>query len=152
MDPGLRFEISQVEALQQDKNDKEGQNKIYDGSGIMLKTMIQSPMGGERVEQVIFNIPSTMAYFPKLTAWELRERKGGGPPPMMIFDGFDPLLTDTLSLSDGLIGMKHPKRFLDSFGRAKPFDIPELGQPPRLVPKARFHVCKETLRLPWTRE
>ena len=57
MDPALRFEISQVEALKQDKSDKEDQNKIYNGSGIMFKTMIQSPMGLQSVEKVIFDIP-----------------------------------------------------------------------------------------------
>jgi hypothetical protein len=113
----------------------------------MFKAMIQSPMGGERVEEVIFNIPSTMACFPKLTAGELRKREGGCPPPMMIFDGFDPLLADTLSLGDGLIGMEHPERYLDSFGRGEPFHIPELNQPPGLVPKTGFHLSKQALRI-----
>jgi len=57
---------------------------------------------------------------------------------MMIFDGFDPLFADTLSLGDGLIGMQHTERPLDAFGRAKPFHIPELSQPSRLVPRPGF--------------
>jgi hypothetical protein len=113
----------------------------------MFKAMIQSPMGGERVEEVIFNVPSTMAYFPKLTAGELRKREGGRPPPMMLFDGFDPFLADTLSLGDGLIGVEHTERYFDSFGRGKTFHVPELSQPPGFVPKTGFHLCKETLRI-----
>ena len=45
MDPALRFEVSQVEALQQDKGDKERKNKIHDSGRIMFKAVIQSPMG-----------------------------------------------------------------------------------------------------------
>ncbi len=45
MDSALRFEISQVETLTQDKGDKEGKNEIDDSGGIMFKAMIQSPMG-----------------------------------------------------------------------------------------------------------
>jgi hypothetical protein len=74
----------------------------------MFKTVIQSPMGGEGVEEVIFNIPSAMACLPKLMTWKLSKREGGCPPPMMILDGFDPLFAETLSLGDGLIGMKYP--------------------------------------------
>jgi hypothetical protein len=66
---------------------------------------------------------------------------------MVIFDGLDPLFTETLSFGDSLIGMEHPERSLDSLGRAKPFHIPELSQPSRLVPKTGFHLCKETLRV-----
>jgi len=86
----------------------------------MFKAVIQSPMGREGIEEVIFNIPSAMAYFPKLTTGELRKREGGCPPPMMIFDGFDPFLADTLSSGDGLIGMEHTQRYLHAFGRGKP--------------------------------
>jgi hypothetical protein len=68
-----------------------------------------------------------MAYFPKLSAGKLRKMEGGCPPPMMIFDGFDPFLTDTFSLGDGLIGMEHTKRYVDSFGRGKASPIPELS-------------------------
>jgi hypothetical protein len=64
---------------------------------------------------------------------------------MMIFDGFDPFLGETLSLGDGLIGMEHPERYLDSFGRVKPFHIPELSEPSRLVPKTGLHLGEETL-------
>ena len=40
----------------------------------MFKAMIQSPMGGGHVEEVILDIPSMMAYFPSVTAGELRKR------------------------------------------------------------------------------
>lgn len=60
----LRLKVSQVEALQQDKGDKESQDKIDDSGGIMFETVIQSPMGGEGVEGIIFNIPSAMACLP----------------------------------------------------------------------------------------
>jgi hypothetical protein len=113
----------------------------------MFKAMIKSPMGGECIEEVIFNIPSKMAYFPKLTTGKLRKRKGGRPPPMMIFDGFDPFLSDTLSFGSGLKGMEYAQRYLHAFGRAKAFHIPELSQPSRLFPKIGFHLGKETLRI-----
>ena len=93
----------------------------------MFKAMVQSPMGGERVEKVIFNISSTMTCFPKLTAGKLRKREGGRPRPMMIFDDLDPFRAETLSLGDGLIGIEHPERYLDSLGRGKAFHIPELS-------------------------
>jgi hypothetical protein len=41
-------------------------------------------------------IPSTMGCFPKLTTGELRKREGSRPPPMMIFDGFNPLSAEFL--------------------------------------------------------
>jgi len=145
MNPAWGFEIFQVEALEQDKGDKESQDKIDDSGGVMFKAVIQSPVGGEGVEEVIFDIPSTMACLPKLITWKLRKREGGGPPPMMIIDGFDPLFADTLSPGDGLIGMKYPERDLDSFGRVKPFRVPELSQSSRLVPKTGSHLGKQAL-------
>ena len=93
MDPALRVEVSQIEALWQDKGDKE----IDDSDGVMFKAMIQSPMGGEGVEEVIFNIPSTMACFPKLTAGELRKKEGGLPPPVMFFNVSEPFFGDASS-------------------------------------------------------
>jgi hypothetical protein len=52
------------------------------------------------------------------------------------------LLADTLSLGDGLIGMEHTEWYHDSFSRGKTFHIPELSQPPGLVPKTGFHLGK----------
>jgi hypothetical protein len=75
----------------------------------------------------------------------MRKRESGRPPPMMIFDGFDPLLADTLSFGEGLIGMEHTEWYLDSFGRGKAFHIPKLSQPSRFVPKTGFHLGEETL-------
>ena len=103
----------------------------------MFKAMIESPMGGEGIEEVIFNIPSAIAYFPKLTTRELRKREGGRPPPMMIFDGFDPLLADTLSFIEGLIGMEDSERYLHAFGRGNPFHVLDI-----------YRICKGSIALP----
>jgi hypothetical protein len=113
----------------------------------MFKARIQSPMSGERVEEVIFNVPSTMACFPKLTTGELRKREGGCSPSMMIFDGFDPFLADPFSFGDGLIGMEHTQQYFHASGRAKAFYIPELCQPSGLVPQIGLHLRKQTLRV-----
>ena len=113
----------------------------------MFKAVIQSPMGGEGVEEVIFDIPSAVAYFPKSAAGELRKREGGCPPPMMLFNGFRPLLADTLSFGDGFIRMKHSQRDPNAFSGAKPFHIPKLRQASRLVPKTGLDLSKETLRI-----
>jgi hypothetical protein len=73
----------------------------------MFKAMIQSPMGGERVEEVIFNIPSTMACLPELTDRKLRKRESGCPPPVMFFNVFEPLFGDASPPRDSLMGMRN---------------------------------------------
>lgn len=142
-----RLEVSKVEALKQDEGDKEGQDEIEDGSGLMFKTMIQRPMGGEGVKEVIFNVPAIVTNLPELTTGELSERQSGGPPPMMIFDGFSPLPGDPFPLGESLMGMKDAQGPLHAFGGSEAFRIPESGPSSRLVPKARFHASKQTLSI-----
>jgi len=113
----------------------------------MFKAMIQSPMSGERVEEVIFNIPSTMACLPEVTARKLRKRESGCPPPVMFFNVFEPLFGNASSPRDSLMGMEHTEGCLDPFGIAKPFRVPELSQPPGLIPKTGFHLRKQALRI-----
>lgn len=113
----------------------------------MFKTMIQRPMGGEGVKQVIFNVPAMVTDLPELTTGELSERQSGGPPPMMIFDGFSPLPGDPFPFGESLIGMKDAQGRLHVFGGSEAFRIPESGPSPRLVQKVRFHASKQTLSI-----
>ncbi len=73
--------------------------------------MIQGPMGRQRVEKVVFNVPSTVTDLPELAAWELRDRKGGGPPPMMIFYGFNPFFGPSLPFGGCLFKKEVDKFF-----------------------------------------
>ena len=55
-------------------------------------------MSGEGIKEVIFDIPSTVPCLPELTREVERERKRGGPPPVMIFNVFEPFFGDASSL------------------------------------------------------
>jgi len=45
MGTALGFEVSQVEALQKDESDEQGQNEIEDRFGFVSKAMIEGPVG-----------------------------------------------------------------------------------------------------------
>lgn len=142
-----RLEVSEIEALKQDKGDKECQDEIEDSGRLMFKTMIQRPMGCEGVKEVIFNVPAIVTDLPELTAGKLGERQSSGPPPMVLFEGFSPLPGNPIPFGEGLMGMKDAQGGLDAFGGGEAFRIPESGQSPRLLPEARFRVSKQALSI-----
>ena len=138
----LRFEVSQVIALQQDKGNEKGKNKIYNRRRFMFKAVVHRPMSGEGVKEVIFNVPPLVPDLAELTTWELGKRERGGPPPTMIFERFDPFLADLLPSIHALFSVKDTQGLLDRFRRGEPLYIPEPDLPSRFIPKSGFHVGK----------
>ena len=138
----LRFEVSQVIALQQDKGNEKGKNKIYNRRRFMFKAVVHRPMSGEGVKEVIFNVPPLVPDLAELTTWELGKRERGGPPPTMIFDRFDPFLADALPSGYGLFSVKDAQGLLDPFCGGETFCIPEPDLAPRFIPKPGFHIAE----------
>jgi hypothetical protein len=73
MGTALGFEVSQVKALQKDKGDEQGQDKVQDGGGFVSKAVIEGPVGCQGVKQVVLNLPPGMTDFPK----QARRESGG---------------------------------------------------------------------------
>ena len=65
MGTALGFEVSQVKALQKHEGDKQSQDEIEDGSGVVFKAVIERPVGRQGMKQIIFNLPPGMADLPK---------------------------------------------------------------------------------------
>jgi hypothetical protein len=74
MDTALGFEISQVKALQENEGDEQGQNEIEDGSGFVSKTVIEGPVGGQGMKQIILNLPPAVTDLPKMVTRDSRSR------------------------------------------------------------------------------
>jgi hypothetical protein len=70
MGTSLEFEVSQVKALQEDKGDEQGQNKIHDCGGFVAKAVIEGPVAHEGMKQIILSLPAGMADSPKKASRE----------------------------------------------------------------------------------
>jgi len=70
MGTALGFEVSKVETLQKNEGDEQGQNKIQDSGGLMLKTVIEGPVGRQGMKQIVLNLPPAVSDFPKKTSRE----------------------------------------------------------------------------------
>ena len=64
METPLRFEVRVIETLEEHEGNEEGEDKVEDGCGLMLEAVIEGPMRDEGVEQIIFDIPSSMSDTP----------------------------------------------------------------------------------------
>ena len=73
----------------------------------MFKAVIESPVSRERIKGIIFDIPSVVPRLPELTGGELGETESGRPPPVMLFDIFEPFFGDASPLCDRFMGMEH---------------------------------------------
>ena len=70
MGTALGFEVSQVKALQKDESDEQGQNKIEDGGGFVSKAVIEGPVGGQGMKQIVLNLPPAVTDLPKKVSRE----------------------------------------------------------------------------------
>jgi len=113
----------------------------------MFKAVIEGPMGREGVEEIVFNLPSAVAYPPELAAGEFGEGKGGGPPPVMEFGRFDPFLRDAPSSGERFFCMEDPQRSFNSFDRGKSFGVPQPDLLFGFFPEIGFHLSKQTLSI-----
>jgi hypothetical protein len=71
MGTGLGFEVSQVKALQNNEGDEQGQNEIEDSSRFVSKAVIEGPVGGQGMKQIILNLPPAVTHLPKMVGREL---------------------------------------------------------------------------------
>jgi hypothetical protein len=73
----------------------------------MFKAVIETPTSRERVKDIVFHIPSAVTCPPEMITGDGRERKGRRPPPVMVFNLFEPFVGDASSPRDCLMSMKH---------------------------------------------
>lgn len=64
MGPALRLQVAPVKALQEDKSNKQGKDEIDNGRAFMSKAVVERSLGGQRMEQIIFDLPPPMTYLP----------------------------------------------------------------------------------------
>ena len=64
MDASLQLDVPVIEALEEHKGNEEGEDKVEDGCGLMFKTVIEGPMSDQGVEQIIFDIPTSVSDTP----------------------------------------------------------------------------------------
>jgi hypothetical protein len=83
----------------------------------MFKAVIEGPMSGKRVKDIIFDIPSAVTCVPELTTRKFRERESSRPPPVMVFNVFEPFIGNPSvvgarprdAVSSGRISLAHPE-------------------------------------------
>ena len=74
MATALGFEVSEVKALQKNKGDEQSQNKIEDGGGFVPKAVIEGPVGGQGMKQIILNFPPAVTHLPKMVSGDSGDR------------------------------------------------------------------------------
>lgn len=65
MDSPLRLEVPVIEALQEHESDEEGKNEVEDCCGLVLEAVIEGPMRGQSVEQIVFDLPPSVSDVPE---------------------------------------------------------------------------------------
>jgi len=127
MGPAFGLEVSQVKALQKDEGNEQGQGKVEDGGGLVSKTVIEGPVGGQGMKQIILHLPPGMTDLPKKAGRESGGRQGGHPLPVMSFLLLNPALSSATPAGDNLFRPQDAQGNLDPLGRGEPFGIPSLN-------------------------
>jgi hypothetical protein len=145
MESPLRFEVLVIETLEEHEGNEEGKDEVEDGCGLMLETVIERPISDESMEQIVFDIPASMADTPEQKRGHLRGGKRCYPPPVMELGLFDPLVVLTMPFGQRFLRMENPQGNLNPFSHCKALRIPGPDVASTLFPNLRFHEREDTL-------
>ena len=121
--PELRLEVSQVETLEYDECDKQGEDEVDYCCGVVFETVVERIVGGQDVEEVVLDVPPAVAGLPEFSSRENVFRYVCDPHPDYCLDFGYPFAANLFSFSRGLFDVEYPHGNVDICA-LEAFDVP----------------------------